>query len=61
VTHLPQPSPYHVPVYLATLTSQNAKLAGEIADGRCDVPWSGWLAVNAGLSEVAPNPAGEAS
>jgi alkanesulfonate monooxygenase SsuD/methylene tetrahydromethanopterin reductase-like flavin-dependent oxidoreductase (luciferase family) len=41
VTHLPQrPSPYHVPVYLAALTSQNVELAGEIADGVMPLWWS---------------------
>jgi alkanesulfonate monooxygenase SsuD/methylene tetrahydromethanopterin reductase-like flavin-dependent oxidoreductase (luciferase family) len=40
-THLPQqPSPYHVPVYLAALTSQNVELAGEIADGVMPLWWS---------------------
>lgn len=40
-THLPQqPSPYHVPIYLAALTSQNVELAGEIADGVMALWWS---------------------
>ena len=40
-THLPQqPSPYHVPVYLAALTSQNVELAAEIADGVMPLWWS---------------------
>jgi alkanesulfonate monooxygenase SsuD/methylene tetrahydromethanopterin reductase-like flavin-dependent oxidoreductase (luciferase family) len=41
VTHLPQqPSPFPVPIYLASLTSQNVELAGEIADGVMPLWWS---------------------
>jgi len=40
-THLPQqPSPYPVPIHLASLTSQNVELAGEIADGVMPIWWS---------------------
>ncbi len=58
-THLPQqPSPYHVPVYLAALTSQNVELPEKspTVSCHCSGRWSGWREANAGSNEAARNP-----